>query len=151
MFKRVVVGGTFNVVHAGHRELIETAFEIAEEVVVGLSSDEFANRFRTFNTRPFETRKKDIEKYISGFKRPYRIVEINDIYGDATTDVRMDALVVSEETLLRAQEINAIRFKKGLEKLNIIVVPIVVGKDGHPISCDRIEAGEIDLEGKSLK
>jgi pantetheine-phosphate adenylyltransferase len=59
--------------------------------------------------------------------------------------------MASEETLLRASEINAIRFKKGLDKLTIVVIPIVLADDGKPISSDRISRGEIDREGRVLK
>lgn len=151
MLTRVVVGGTFNVIHKGHRKLLETAFSVGEEVVVGIASDDFANRFRHVKTRHYVERKKDVEAYLSSFPKPFTIVEINDIYGDATTDARMDALVVSEETLLRAEEINAIRYKKGLDKLVIVVVPIVAADDGRAISGERISQGDIDAEGRPLK
>ena len=46
--------------------------------------------------------------------------------------------VVSEETLLRAEEITAIRFKKGLDKLTIVVVLIMRADNDKPISGERI-------------
>jgi pantetheine-phosphate adenylyltransferase len=134
MFVKVVVGGTFDGLHEGHHSLLRTAFENGESVVIGLTSDDFAGRFRARKVASFKERKKGLEMFISGFSKPYSIQEIGDSYGMATIDPRMDCIVVSEETLLRAEEINTIRFKKKLPKLVIIVVPLVLGADGRPLS-----------------
>ena len=40
-YKKVATGGTFDHIHAGHRRLLEKSFEVGEEVVIGLTSDEF--------------------------------------------------------------------------------------------------------------
>ena len=134
MFAKIVVGGTFDGLHAGHESVLKTAFENAESVVVGLTSDEFAQRFRTRGVRPYMQRKSALESHIRGFSKPYDIQEISDNYGVATIDPKIDGIVVSEETLLRAEEINTIRFKKRLPKLTIIVVPLVLDSEGTPIS-----------------
>jgi cytidyltransferase-like protein len=147
MFTRVVVGGTFNVLHRGHKALLTTAFMLGESVYIGLSSDEFANRFRATQTRNYEDRKKKLIEFVTTFNKDYDILAINDSYGIATTEPEIGCIVVSEETLLRAEEINAIRFKKGLDKLTIVVVPIVLADDGKPISGERIVKKEIDEEG----
>lgn len=151
MFRKVVIGGTYDMLHRGHKRLLEAGFNIGGEVVIGLTSDEFASRFRAGKILAYEKRKSNLEDYIKKFNKNYKIVKIDDSYGVATIDPDIDCIVASEETLLRASEINVIRFKKGLEKLCIVVVPLVVSDDGKPISSDRINSGEIDAEGRMLK
>ncbi len=43
---RVAVAGTFDVLHDGHLALLRRAFEVGDEVVVGITSDEMASRNR---------------------------------------------------------------------------------------------------------
>lgn len=148
MFDKVAVGGTFNVLHKGHKTVLTTAFMIGKHVGIGLSSDEFANRFRATPSSRYDDRKKNLIEFVKNFDKEYEIIEINDSYGIATTDPEIDCIVVSEETLLRAEEINAIRFKKGLDKLTIVVVPIMLAGDGKPISGERVLSKEIDENGK---
>jgi len=147
MFERVVVGGTFNVLHKGHKAVLTTAFELGKSVAIGISSDEFANRFRAIPTKKYEDRRRKLIEFVEGFGKGYEILEINDSYSIATTDPEIDCIIVSEETLLRAEEINAIRFKKDLNKLTIVVVPIMLAGDGKPISGERILNDEIDEDG----
>jgi cytidyltransferase-like protein len=134
MFRKIVVGGTFDRLHAGHERLLRSAAENGESVVIGLTGDDFAGRFRTRGVREFGDRKSDVEGFLRSLGTPYEIIEINDSYGIATIDAGLDCIVVSEETLLRAEEINAIRHKKGLEKLTIVVVPLVTDGFGRPLS-----------------
>jgi cytidyltransferase-like protein len=150
MFRKVVIGGTFDMLHKGHKTLLATGFQVAESVVIGLTSDDFARRFRVGDVLAYENRKGNLEGFLKAYKKPYKIVKIDDSYGVATLDKGIDCIVASEETLLRASEINAIRFKKGLDKLTIVVVPIMVADDGKPISSDRINSGEIDDSGRII-
>jgi len=150
MFRKVVIGGTFDFMHKGHRKLLEMGASVSKEIIIGLTSDEFASRFRIEKVSPYKKRMEELEQFLKKFSIRYKIVKIDDTYGVATLDPDIDCIIVSEETLLRAEEINAIRFKKGLEKLTIIVTPIVLADDGKPISSDRIRSGEIDAEGKKI-
>jgi cytidyltransferase-like protein len=134
MFRKIVVGGTFDGLHEGHKAVLSAAFGNAASVVVGLTSDGFAKRFRTRKVGAYSGRKAGVEAFAGRFGKPYDVVEISDSYGVATIDPEIDCIVVSEETLLRAEEINTIRFKKKLPKLTIIVVPLVLGRDGNPLS-----------------
>ena len=43
-YKRVAVGGTFDKFHYGHRSLIAKAFEIGENVEIGVTSNVFAGK-----------------------------------------------------------------------------------------------------------
>ncbi|MFH0862877.1 MAG: pantetheine-phosphate adenylyltransferase [Candidatus Altiarchaeota archaeon] len=134
MFKKIIVGGTFDGLHEGHRNLLRTAFENAESVAIGLTGDDFAKRFRTKEVQPYAKRKGSLDDFVRQFRKGYAVFEISDSYGIATLDPDADCIVVSEETLLRAEEINTIRFKKKLAKLTIIVIPLVLGRDGRPLS-----------------
>ncbi|RLF22763.1 MAG: phosphopantetheine adenylyltransferase, partial [Thermoprotei archaeon] len=80
----------------------------------------------------------------------YDITRIDDVYGTSISEEELEAIVVSEETLYRALEINRIRVEKGLRPLVIVVVPMVLAYDGKPISSSRIRRGEINEEGEPI-
>jgi pantetheine-phosphate adenylyltransferase len=88
-----------------------------------------------------------ITRFSEQFGKEFKTIEINDFYGPSTTDPELEAIVVSEETSLRAKEINAVRVKKNLKKLVVVEVPFELAGDGRPISSERIRVGEIDKEG----
>ncbi len=146
-FKKTIVGGTFDHFHKGHEELLRVAFDLSDTVFIGVSGDQFAQRFRTGEVETFKMRGDVINHYCKEFKKNYKIVEINDFYGPSTTDPDLNAIVVSEETSLRAKEINAVRTKKGLRKLAIVEIPFALSEDGKPISSERVRMGEIDNDG----
>ncbi len=142
-----IVGGTFDNFHRGHEDLLRMAFDLSQSVTIGISSDQFAQRFRTGEVESFKSRSNVVRQYCEQLGKDYRIIEINDFYGPSTTDPELSAIFVSEETSLRAKEINAVRVKKGLKKLVVVEVPFTLAEDGHPISSERIRNGEIDREG----
>jgi len=49
-FKLIALGGTFDLIHRGHIELLRKGFLISSKVIIGLASDELAKkkRKRTF-------------------------------------------------------------------------------------------------------
>ena len=148
-----MVGGTFDPLHDGHKHLLKRSFEVAGpggHVIIGLTSDSFASR-KTHPIRPFTTRKADLERYISStFQSTLWDVEpLNDRYGSAL-DADFDALIVSEETLAVAIEINKLRREKGQKKVDIHQISCVLAEDGHWISSTRIYRGEIDIHGNLL-
>jgi len=147
--KKTICGGTFDSFHMGHERLLTIAFELSESVVIGISGDQFAQRFRTGEVESYKMRSDVITHFCDQFNKEYKTIEINDFYGPSTTDPELDAIVVSEETSLRAKEINAVRMKKGLKKLIIVEVPFMTAEDGVPISSERIRVGEIGRDGNS--
>jgi len=154
-FNVVAVGGTFDKLHKGHKELLRTAFKMGRKVVIGLTSDEMAARSKgDTGIDPLSKRREGLESWIEKEEMnelaEYDIVVINDVYGTTIYDEKLEALVVSEETYERAAMINRIRVSKGLKPLIIVVVPLVLAYDGKPISSTRIRRGEIDAEGRPL-
>lgn len=149
-----MVGGTFDPLHDGHKRLLARSFEIAGTgglVVIGLTSDSFVSH-KIHPIRPFTERKRDLEQYISNTISSTRwsIEPLNDRYGSAI-DTDFDALIVSEETLKVAVEINKIRSSKGRKKVDIHQISCVLAEDGRWISSTRIYLGEIDVHGHLLK
>jgi len=154
-FTTVAVGGTFDKLHKGHKELLRAAFKLGRKVVIGLTSDEMVAQSKSdVKIDPLSKRRENLESWIKEERMDelaeYDVVVINDVYGTAIHDEKLEALVVSEETYERATMINKIRASKGLKQLVIVVVPLVLAYDGKPISSTRIRRGEIDAEGRPL-
>ncbi|WP_406656337.1 phosphopantetheine adenylyltransferase [Methanolobus sp. ZRKC2] len=147
---RVVVGGTFECLHDGHRELLKKAFELAEsgDVDIGLTSDKMANE-RDREVVDYSVRKSRLLEYldeIAGNNTNYAIVELNDPYGK-TLGEDYDYIVVSPETYPVALKINRIRAAKKMSCFKIVKVNFVLAEDDERISSTRIIRGEMDIHG----
>jgi len=152
-FQVVAVGGTFDLVHKGHRKLLDTAFEIGETVMIGVTSDRFAKKLhKPHKVDSYEIREKELKKLLRRKNRLGRsiIVGLEDPYGPTTKDNNIDALVVSQRTKPTAQLINRLRRRKGLRPLHIVPITLVHAQDSRPISTTRIRRGRIDREGRIL-
>ncbi|MGI0149664.1 MAG: inosine/xanthosine triphosphatase [Thermoplasmata archaeon] len=149
---RVVLGGTFDILHAGHEALLRAAFEgKPEEVVIGLTTDRFARESRP-RVNPYAVRERNLKRFLAARKwRHPRIEPIDDPYGPADDLPDLDVLVVSADRLPVAIALNEARTAKGLRPLHIRTVPMALAQDGLPIASRRIRAGLIDRNGNRLK
>jgi inosine/xanthosine triphosphatase len=147
---KAVLGGTFNVLHRGHRALLDRAFEVGDEVLVGITSDAMAARSKAC-VRSLGERRADLEQHLRdrGGKWSVEVIDRPDEHVDVRTD--LDALVVSPETVATGEAINRGREARGLRPLNLVVVPHVLADDFLPIAARRILAGEIDASGRLLR
>ena len=143
-----VVAGTFNVLHEGHKKLIEKAFEVGDEVIIGLTSDEMISDTKG-ETIPFYLRKKELEAFLVRMNKPWEIAEINDIYGPKELVDTADIIVVSDETLKNAEELNRERGSRGVRPLKIVVIPIINAYNNVKISSTGIMNGEYSRNGSS--
>ncbi|KYK23393.1 cytidyltransferase [Thermoplasmatales archaeon SG8-52-4] len=150
---KVCFGGTFNILHKGHKNLINKAFKVAGpngSVFIGLSTDNFVKN--KVDIKPYSERRIAIENYLKekGYFELANIKPISDRFGP-TLEEDFDIIIVSQETTKNADEINLIRKKNGKKPLKIIKIPLVLAKDGLPISSTRIHKKDIDIDGNSLK
>jgi len=148
-FDLVAMGGTFDVVHSGHMALLDKAFSISSKVIIGLSSDQLAKKRGKNLTSDYPKRlsllKSVIEKNFPNSS--YEISKLENDFGPAVIEGSVKALVVSEETSDKGIRLNELRVERDLSPVRIVVVPMVLAKDGKAISTTRIKNFEIDDGG----
>ena len=148
-FDLVAMGGTFDIVHSGHIALLDKAFSISSKVIIGLSSDQLAKKRGKNLTSDYSKRlsllKSVIEKNFPNSS--YEISKLENDFGPAVIEGSVKALVVSEETSGKGIRLNELRAERNLSPVRIVVVPMILAKDGKAISTTRIKNFEIDDSG----
>lgn len=139
-FKYVVLGGTFDTLHSGHVKLLATSTLIGDRVLIGLTSDSFASSYKQYKVRPLPVRLANVKNLMTLIapEKEVTFVEINDPYGPAVSDHRLEAIVASIETMPRAMEINKQRVGRGLRPMEIVVISTVRDGFGHVLSSTYI-------------
>jgi len=145
----VAMGGTFDIIHDGHMKLLNKAFSISNKAIVGLTSDVLAAKkgkklLKNYHQR-FESLKSLIEENFPNSS--YDISKLENDFGPAVIEGSVQALIVSEETRNQGQLLNELRSKRNLPPVEIVVVPMVLAKDGGVISTTRIRNSEINGSG----
>ncbi len=149
-FSTVLVGGTFDEFHKGHRALIMKAFDVGQRVMIGLSSDQLARELqKKHEVALYETRLRELRNFLrkQGVLDRAKIVPLDTPYGVTLSTTIADALIVSRETELVGKIINEKRLASGLRPLELVVIDMVPAEDTIPISSTRIRFREIDREG----
>jgi pantetheine-phosphate adenylyltransferase len=153
-FRKLALGGTFDILHQGHEKILREAFSLSEYVIIGLSTDRLAEELaKGHPVRPYSERKKALEDFLRAedFLERSSVVPIDSRWGSAPFLEDLDALMVSRETYPVAREINRARRERGLREVEVVVFEKQLAEDGKPISATRIRAGEIDRAGRRLR
>ena len=150
---KVCLGGTFDIIHKGHKKLIDKAFKTAGAngfVFIGLSKNKLVDKKQ--NVKSWDLRKKELNQYIfdKEYKADFVIKPISDRFGP-TLKKDFDVIIVSPETIKTAKEINNKRKELSKKPLKIVKIPYILADDNIPISSTRIREKEIDSEGKIVR
>jgi len=152
-FKLAAVGGTFDLLHRGHIELLRKGFSISSKVIIGLTSDELAKKKGKELLNNYSRRYTVLEDAIrKNFPNAnYEISKLESDFGPAVFEKNVEVLVVSEETAFQGQELNQLRNQRSAPSVEVMIVPMVLAKDGRRISTTRIKNSEIDKDGNILQ
>ena len=151
-YSLVAMGGTFDIIHRGHLTLLSNAFDIADKVIIGITSDEFAVKKGKILINKYAQRLENLTSAISKEfpSATFEISKLENDFGPAVLKKEVQALVVSDETSNQGDNLNNLREKKNLPPVQIIVVPMFLAQDGSRISTTRIKNSEIDIDGNLL-
>ena len=146
---KVCLGGTFDILHAGHEALLARAFGLGdEEVIIGITSDRMARRTRK-RVNPLAVRRRNLRALLRRRRwRRARLSVLDEVAGPAAYEEDLDAIVVSAERVEAAHAINRERRRRGHEPMKVVVVPMVLAEDSLPVAARRIRAGEVDRRGR---
>lgn len=152
MHNHVLIAGTFDGLHAGHRAVLSLAFRQAKKVTIGLTSDKFVKQFKRktldLKINTYQERKRVLEEWLAENKKQAKIISIYDPYEPAASMKDLDSLIVTKENRMTGERINTLRQGSTLPPLALIELPMVPAEDGKPVSSTRMRNGEIDGDGR---
>lgn len=143
----LIIGGSWDLFHSGHRYMLLSAIERGRKIDVGVSSDEMLReKLGEEPEHGFKQRKSNVENFLEAHGvEDFRTIELNGIYGNAVEEG--ESLIVTPETEENGRKINAKRRELEREELALHVLEKLEGIDGEIISSTRIRKEEIDENG----
>ncbi|XP_017860875.1 PREDICTED: bifunctional coenzyme A synthase [Drosophila arizonae] len=152
-YPTVVLGGTFDRIHVGHKIfLTQAVLRACKRLVVGVTTAAMTKgKILPELILPVEQRIAELREFLLDIDNTlqYDIVPIDDPFGPTQHDPDMDLIVVSAETLRGGQKVNEIRAAKQLRQLEIFAIDIVESKVVDGIHESKVSSSNtrIDLLG----
>ena len=125
-FRHVVLGGTFDHMHAGHKKLLSLACAICTgSLTVGVTSAKLlARKSLPQHIEGVDARRRAVAAFVK-FANPrleLKLATIDDPFGPSITDPALEAVCASTETLRGCRLINEKRAVAGLKPLVIVTI-----------------------------
>lgn len=150
-YQKAALGGTFDRLHVGHEQLLRTALERAEHIIVGVTSDALVTE-KTLShlIEPFPVRYQAVKSWLANHASVdrYEVIQLHDIYGPTLFNPTINAVVVTSQTRSGGDAVNTKRQELELSPLPIIEAEMIQDEDNNYVSSTRIRQGEINRQGK---
>eukprot|EP00732_Lithocolla_globosa_P005479 Lithocolla_globosa_v1_NODE_5692_length_1200_cov_12.987773.p1 type:complete len:318 gc:universal NODE_5692_length_1200_cov_12.987773:161-1114(+) len=140
----VVLGGTFDHLHSGHKILLSySALLASERVVCGVTEDSLLQKkaLKQF-IEPVAFRCESVVRFLKVFRNDlsYVVVPITDMFGPSTVDPVLQAIVVSAETFDGGNKVNEERVKNGLNQLQLYSISMLSATNDPFESKDKMNS-----------
>ncbi|XP_053971674.1 bifunctional coenzyme A synthase [Hylaeus volcanicus] len=133
LYKSVVLGGTFDRLHNGHKIFLsEAVLRCTQQLTVGVTNTNMLHGKLLWELiEPCSKRILNITEFLEDIDSTlvYNVVAINDMYGPTKSDPTFEMIVVSEETKRGGEKVNEMRVQNNLNKLDIRVVKLLEDED----------------------
>ncbi|EFN84613.1 bifunctional coenzyme A synthase [Harpegnathos saltator] len=127
-YRNVVLGGTFDRLHNGHKILLsEAVLRCTEKLTVGVTdTNMISNKILWELIEPCTYRINQVKEFLEDIDSSitYNVVSIDDMYGPTKEDSTLEMIVVSQETKRGGDKVNELRLQKNLSKLDIHTVKL---------------------------
>lgn len=149
--KIAATGGTFDIIHRGHRSLLDAALQY-DSAIIGLCSDEFVRKRGKDTLHDYDTRFYNLDGFICEHfpGKEFQIHPLDDTFGPAVLQADVGILVTSEETYHTGDILNKMRISRGLPPVDVVSVQMVSGSDGTRISTTKIRDNVMDTNGNKI-
>uniref|UniRef100_A0A1B0DBI0 Bifunctional coenzyme A synthase n=1 Tax=Phlebotomus papatasi TaxID=29031 RepID=A0A1B0DBI0_PHLPP len=129
MHDNVVLGGTFDRLHLGHKILLSNAvLRTKKRLVVGVTDVNMVKSKKLPELiLSVDQRIDDVTNFLKDIDHSlkYEVVPIADPFGPTATDPDLDLIVVSQETLRGGEKVNELRQKNNLNILDIYCIKLL--------------------------
>jgi cytidyltransferase-like protein len=150
-FNNLIVAGTFDRLHNGHLQLINTAVNLGRQVFCGLTTEQLnKNKVLHQTIQKYQQRKKELKNYLQWINADKKtaINPISDIYGPTLREKNIDAIITTLDSANNVDKINRLRVLKKLKPVKKIIVNLLTAEDKKRLSSTRIRLGQINRKGK---
>ncbi len=148
-YKIVGMGGTFDHMHAGHQAFLKFAASLADEIWVGVTTNELTRTKKFFQMiEPFETRSANVTQFLAQEQIPSKVFPLADPCGPTLQGSPVEAIIVTELTKAGGDFINQCRVNLQLLALPIEVCELLRDQKNEYLSSTRIRQGLVNRQGQ---
>lgn len=151
----VVLGGTFDRLHLGHKILLsEAILRCRKKLIIGVTDAGMIKSKKLWELiESSETRINNVKNFVLDVEPMLEVsvVPISNMFGPTITEPNIDMIVVSQETTKGGNIVNEERVKKGMKPLVVHSVELINDFKCHEIEEDKISSSNDRLRILGLK